>query len=379
MLPVDIVLNAETLCNLSSERQALQKAINNGEHVVIFGRRNTGKTSLVKGVCVPEFLASYKSAIVIEVDFIGVDSLLEIQTRLRIALEKGLSRTFPTKQSALKIVTALAKLRPKLELDAMSGNVELKLGIENHFEPANQLENYFEEIARLANKHYLLLVMDEFQDLDFVKGAIARIRTCLQSISVKMPIIILGSKKHLLARIFGAHRSPLAGWGRDLQISPVISQQYKEEYLRYANKSFAKVRQKLEREEFFRLCDLVQGIPEAINIVLNTILSRNRSLTSKDIRAETAIRLTIDEKSSRFEETLSRFSPNERQLLTAIAKFQPVPHLKGKVFLAALRGVAPTSVTHAAKKLEDKAEIYREKLGYVIGEPLLCEYLKATR
>ena len=379
MLPIDIILDRTSICNLSVERDVLSKAIENGEHIVIFGRRNTGKTSLVKGVCVPEFLAKSKKAVALEVDFLGVDSIAEVQTRLRIALERGLSRSFPNKQAAMKLVATLAKFRPRLELEAMTGNIEFKFVADDQIDDSMRLEQYFDEIARLASQYDLLLVMDEFQDLDFVKGAVARVRTCLQGISTKLPIIVLGSKKHLLAHIFAAYRAPMANWGKDLEISPVTSQKYQDEYFNYASGYFAAENLDLERKQFVELCRRTQGIPEAINIVLNYCLSKGKSLTSQDLATETAIHLTLLEKSSRFEEVLSRFSPNERQLLAAIAKFQPVPQLKAKTFLAHLRGMAPTSITTAAKKLEDKAEIYKEKLGYVVGDPLLGEYLKSTR
>ena len=379
MLPIDIILDRTSICNLSVERDVLSKAIENGEHIVIFGRRNTGKTSLVKGVCVPEFLAKSKKAVALEVDFLGVDSIAEVQTRLRIALERGLSRSFPNKQAAMKLVATLVKFRPRLELEAMTGNIEFKFVADDQIDDSMRLEQYFDEIARLASQYDLLLVMDEFQDLDFVKGAVARVRTCLQGISTKLPIIVLGSKKHLLAHIFAAYRAPMANWGKDLEISPVTSQKYQDEYFNYASGYFAAENLDLERKQFVELCRRTQGIPEAINIVLNYCLSKGKSLTSQDLATETAIHLTLLEKSSRFEEVLSRFSPNERQLLAAIAKFQPVPQLKAKTFLAHLRGMAPTSITTAAKKLEDKAEIYKEKLGYVVGDPLLGEYLKSTR
>ena len=379
MLPIDIILDRTSICNLSVERDVLSKAIENGEHIVIFGRRNTGKTSLVKGVCVPEFLAKSKKAVALEVDFLGVDSIAEVQTRLRIALERGLSRSFPNKQAAMKLVATLAKFRPRLELEAMTGNIEFKFVADDQIDDSMRLEQYFDEIARLASQYDLLLVMDEFQDLDFVKGAVARVRTSLQGISTKLPIIVLGSKKHLLAHIFAAYRAPMANWGKDLEISPVTSQKYQDEYFNYASGYFAAENLDLERKQFVELCRRTQGIPEAINIVLNYCLSKGKSLTSQDLATETAIHLTLLDKSSRFEEVLSRFSPNERQLLAAIAKFQPVPQLKAKTFLAHLRGMAPTSITTAAKKLEDKAEIYKEKLGYVVGDPLLGEYLKSTR
>ena len=379
MLPIDIILDRTSICNLSVERDVLSKAIENGEHIVIFGRRNTGKTSLVKGVCVPEFLAKSKKAVALEVDFLGVDSIAEVQTRLRIALERGLSRSFPNKQAAMKLVATLETFRPRLELEAMTGNIEFKFVADDQTDDSMRLEQYFDEIARLASQYDLLLVMDEFQDLDFIKGAVARVRTCLQGISTKLPIIVLGSKKHLLAHIFAAYRAPMANWGKDLEISPVTSQKYQDEYFNYASGYFAAKNLDLERKQFVELCRRTQGIPEAINIVLNYCLSKGKSLTSQDLATETAIHLTLLEKSSRFEEVLSRFSPNERQLLAAIAKFQPVPQLKAKTFLAHLRGMAPTSITTAAKKLEDKAEIYKEKLGYVVGDPLLGEYLKSTR
>ena len=330
-------------------------------------------------MCVPEFLAKSKKAVALEVDFLGVDSIAEVQTRLRIALERGLSRSFPNKQAAMKLVATLAKFRPRLELEAMTGNIEFKFVADDQTDDSMRLEQYFDEIARLASQYDLLLVMDEFQDLDFIKGAVARVRTCLQGISTKLPIIVLGSKKHLLAHIFAAYRAPMANWGKDLEISPVTSQKYQDEYFNYASGYFAAENLDLERKQFVELCRRTQGIPEAINIVLNYCLSKGKSLTSQDLATETAIHLTLLEKSSRFEEVLSRFSPNERQLLAAIAKFQPVPQLKAKTFLANLRGMAPTSITTAAKKLEDKAEIYKEKLGYVVGDPLLGEYLKSTR
>jgi len=124
MLPIDIILDRTSICNLSVERDVLSKAIENGEHIVIFGRRNTGKTSLIKGVCVPEFLAKSKKTVALEVDFLGVDSIAEVQTRLRIALERGLSRSFPNKQAAMKLVATLETFRPRLELEAMTGNID---------------------------------------------------------------------------------------------------------------------------------------------------------------------------------------------------------------------------------------------------------------
>jgi AAA+ ATPase superfamily predicted ATPase len=40
------LLNEDEICNLASERKAIQKAVERGSKLVVYGRRNFGKTSL---------------------------------------------------------------------------------------------------------------------------------------------------------------------------------------------------------------------------------------------------------------------------------------------------------------------------------------------
>jgi hypothetical protein len=200
----------------------------------------------------------------------------------------------------------------------------------------------------------------------------------LQRLQEHTPVVILGSKKHLLSRIFADHRAPLAGWGRDILIPEVSTQRYVDEYYQFVEAYFHQVDKSLAKDAFEYLLEKVQGIPESINIVCNFIL---RSAWSHIGLAEVmiALRGSVEERRSRYEEMVSRLKLNERNVLTALAKNQPVKQPKSKEFLNTVGTVAPTSVFNAIKNLEDQAEIYRTEDGYVIADPLLGVYLRLTR
>ena len=51
----DELLNKDEICNLKSEADFLRKAVSRNEKVVVYGRRNMGKTSLLKNVIAEEF------------------------------------------------------------------------------------------------------------------------------------------------------------------------------------------------------------------------------------------------------------------------------------------------------------------------------------
>ena len=213
----DVVLEASDICNLENEVKILEKEISQGRRVVMYGRRNTGKTSLVQAIILPHFLSKNKKLLIIDVDMMGVSSLQEIQRRLRIAFERGLSKANPGQSYLSVLIKSIRGIRPALNLSPTSGELSFSLGIDTGAaEP--ELEDLFSAIVKYHKAHGTLIVFDEFQDISEIKGAQALIRGVLQRLPSDLPVIILGSKKNLLAKIFAVPQAPLAGWGRDVQI-----------------------------------------------------------------------------------------------------------------------------------------------------------------
>ena len=61
----DALLEEKDICNLHEERERIFKGIERNEKMVIYGKRNTGKTSLIKNVIVPWFQKKHSNHFVL--------------------------------------------------------------------------------------------------------------------------------------------------------------------------------------------------------------------------------------------------------------------------------------------------------------------------
>lgn len=366
---VDSILAKEDICNLEADSQFLFESMIRGDHIVFFGRRNMGKTSLVLSKVIPEYKASIKNALVVVADFLGVQSEAEVLSRVKSALEDALVETFPTQAKLKKIASTILSLRPIIQLDGQTG--ELQLSLDAKLKGQATLTALFSEMKNLAKANPILLVFDEFQDIVNIKGMDAKMRTELQKLPAKSPTLVMGSKKHLLSQLFSLPQAPLAGWGVDYEISSISP----TEFLPYLNERFKIFHKNIGIEETKYLCDLMENIPEAILYVCMTLCrSPSHSVISKD-DIDAAIERTVDLRRGRYEESLEVFTRSERLFMTEVARLQPVKSPTGKEFIQAAQ-LSSAGILKITRKLEDLGLIYRSKEGLSLSDPLLATYIR---
>lgn len=365
----DSVLNENDICNYTKLRKSLISDLKEGKKVVLYGLRNTGKTSLVKSAVKPALRKA--GFLVIYADFFGVRTLEQISERLHNAIQVSLLEDFPFKTKFGAFLKSLKTLRPVLKTDPMDG---VSLSLEFPGKSNGSLQQIFQMLQEIHKKHPVILAFDEFQDIHYVKQAEALFRSELQLLHSRLGVIFLGSKKHMLAKIFGDPKAPLAGVGVDYDIAPIDF----EEYHKYILERFKTHHLKMDLEESIFLQEALLRIPEAINIVCDYI-SRNYNNTkvTQDIIVE-AIQKVTDSKQSRYEEWLSFMTPNEQKVLAAIAKNGPVKTPSGTKFLAQVR-ISQKGMSNIIKKMNDEALIYHTNSGYIIPDPLLSSYLRRHR
>ncbi len=366
----DTVLLSDAICNLKTEQMALLKSVENGQRVVIFGRRNTGKTSLVKSVVIANFQKNYTSSLAIFVDFLGVKDLDDIEIRLRIALQDSLAKAFPTQEKLRAVAELLKNIRPQMSIDALTGEASFTITSTSNTKKI-RMDELFETIALYHRKNRALLVMDEFQDIALVQGAQAKLRTLMQNLPNDLPIIVLGSKKHLLSKIFAAPKAPFANWGRDLEIPPIKTSDYHP----YIQMRFDARQLQISPESVRFLQDQMNDIPESINLICQEVM--NDSEISGEIgpkQLSMAINRLLENRNGRFEEYLTTFTSNEIHVLRAISLSGPIKSPSSKAFLAA-SGVSSAGVLKIIKTLENDAILYRMPEGYILADPLLAKYL----
>jgi Cdc6-like AAA superfamily ATPase len=93
---VDRILERHDICNLKQTANILVKGVMAGRNQVFYGKRNTGKTSLVRSVVFEEFSKKNPKALTLFVDLLAVRSLEDLAQRIVMALGHAFSQKFPS-------------------------------------------------------------------------------------------------------------------------------------------------------------------------------------------------------------------------------------------------------------------------------------------
>lgn len=366
----ETILQPENICNLTQDRADLLESVTNGERVVFFGRRNTGKSSLVKSIIIPAYKKANKESMAVFVDLMGVTSIESITKRINYAIEQALSECSKTEQVLTMIGKIIKKARPSISLDPITGTPAITLGLDLQG-PEQNIYALFNLLAAYHEKQGILIVIDEFQDIAYVKEAAAILRNVMQNLPGRLPIVILGSKKHLLSNLFANPNAPFASWGKFQEISKISA----VEYQKYIQERFLEKKLLIDKNATTYLIKLLDNIPEAINIVSDQLLKSHKNTQINNDQINVALKKTLDNRSSLFEERFLRFSPKERTFLEQLAKEAPVSQLTSKYFLTKTN-LSAGGASALIKRLEEDAVIYKTSEGYVVSDPLMSYYLK---
>lgn len=369
----DRLVDRENICDLEAERKQIKKLVEQKQNIVLYAQRNYGKTSLVKNVIMEDFRKKNKKSFVFFVDLMGVKDLDSITSRLKHGLEQSIKESFPIKSLANSIGGFFTSLNPVISYDAAIGIPTVRLEPGSQIKKPITIEDIFRNIGEISKKMPTLIVLDEFQDVALVKEAESLFRNAFQQLK-SLPIIILGSKKHLLRNIFSMPKSPLASFGKDVVIESINYDKYHD----YIIERFAKKKLKIAREDSKYLQDLMHRQPEAINLLCYEIFQGNNDKKiDKKIISE-ALQQILVARRKRFETMLDGFFASEEKVLIGIAKENRVSQPQGKNFISKVELTAK-SVKSNINKLMDRGILDVEADAYYICDPLLSLYLKYFR
>lgn len=368
----DKILESDEICNLSNEKQKILQCIASNKNLVVYGRRNIGKTSVLKNLVIPAIVKKHPNTFIMFADLLGVKTIDQITTRLLAAFRLGFNKSKPKDAFMKKVFESIKHLRPVMTIDPVTGP-SFTLGVSNdHTVP--RLSQLFREINELSKSVPIVIILDEFQDIHFVEEAAGLLRDCFQNLKKNCSIVVSGSKKHILATMFGRSRAAFSGFGQDLEFQEIPY----NEYTTYINERFLKVAKSIDHETSIYLQDLMYRVPEAINILCDEISdSGTKKKIEKNCVLEGLARV-LDQRQGRFEETISRFNASESRVLTVIAKSNGIEKPAGKEFVSKCE-LSPRGVKKILDKLMNTAEVYRWQGKYILAEPLLHHYLRHYR
>lgn len=371
------LVDRANICNLTNESDQLVKALQTSDKMVIYGKRDSGKTSLIKNRVIPDWLEKTPGGMAIYAELYGVKSIEDVAEKLTIYFNKAYQTTFTIRATLKATARTLGGLRPSF---AISPDGSMEASLRGEAEGSPKVENFFKWVVKLhKNGIPVAIILDEFQDIAFAKGAEEILREELQNLDFDIPVIVLGSKQHLLAKIFQKPKAPFFNWGKRLEIRALPIDEYNayilERFRDHSITADSKTLENLQKTLLFN--------PEAINMFCSHIVHqfgdhRTDTVTLETPMIEALLKEYVSSMGGEFETYLDSYTKNEAKVLTLIAKSGTLSNPLGKDTLGSLR-LSASGMRKILGKLLDHADIYRESKGLVLSKPLLMHYLRDWR
>lgn len=370
----DSILDEENICNLEKEKQTILKGVDNGLKLLVYGKRNMGKTSLIKNVIAKSWLRRHSSGFFIYVDLMGVKQISQISERMTIAFSEAYNDCFKMKSVFNNMLKIIKGIKPSIELDE-NGYPKLSFGIVGG-EKIRPFPDILKQLDLIyASNIPILLVLDEFQDIALIDEAEALFRSGLEHMDSQIPVVISGSKQHQLNRIFACPKAPFFNWGTHVYFEAIDYQ----DYWKYMHERFEQEGFRISFENSVYLQNKMSRMPEAINRLCFALLFHDipkGEVTKEDIRS--GLSKVISDRRNEPEIYLSGFTTAEQKVIVNIAKMEPVLHPQGKDFIQSINLTAP-GVRKIMMKLENETVVYKEEPGYILADPLLKQHILRYR
>ena len=308
----------------------------------------------------------------------GVKSILDVAEKLTLYFNKAYQSTFSFKATLKSTAKVLKGLRPTVSLSP-DGSLEASLrgGGDS---PTPRVEHFFDHVLKLHHEGIkIAIILDEFQDVALADGAEVILREEMQKLPFEIPVIILGSKQHLLAKIFQKPKAPFFNWGKRLEIGPLPIGEYND----YMRQRLADHGIESDEGTLAHIQETLLYNPEAVNMFCSHIVYQmgdgkaETSVLSRDI-VDMLLHDYVASRGGEFETYLDAYTKNEIKVLTLIAKKGVLLNPMGKETIGKLR-ISVSGLRKTLNKFLDHADVYREGKGFVLSKPLLMHYLRDWR
>jgi len=352
-------------------KDLLSRFLSGQSNVVLYGPRRYGKSSLVA-----ELAGDLERAGIpcVTIDVVKVPS---IDMFVSAYATKVYRRLAPVTFEFRKLVTFLKSLRPKMTLD-QAGEAGLS------FEPSDApigSEALTEVLdlpqKLLSGKRRAVVVFDEFQEVKDLlpnDGFERIMRSAIQS-HRNVSYIFLGSRYHILRRMFTDHNRPFY----KSAITILLDKPPVEESIRFVVDRFASAGKSIERKAAEHLVAKIENIPyfiqqlgfETFRLVDD---ARRKSVSSADVDAAYANLSGFNR--DQYEQLMITLSVAQKKLLIALARERTNEF--GDTYRKRYALGVSSTVNSAKAKLMEDGLIELSGGQYVVADPFFAHFLRTT-
>jgi AAA+ ATPase superfamily predicted ATPase len=355
------VVKEDSFCNRKKELMDIIRAIQNSEKLFIYSERRFGKTSLVRLAL--EKLPK-KEYICIYVDLWPTDGELSFITILAKAIAESISTTA---DKLLDITKSLFnRLIPTVTIDE-EGKPTVIFGLSKSTKTGLELDEVLNAPHKIIKerKQKVVVVFDEFQQiLEYGSDMLERkLRSIIQT-QQEISYIFLGSKKHLIQKMFLDKSRPLYRSGGHYPLKPID----KKDWLPFLQKKFSDVGNKqITDEQVFAICKLTEGHPfytQYLSHVLWELCEENNKVTDEMIKS--AVNTLLERENYAYTTLWESLSINQRRLLKGLASEEIGVKPFASDFFQKYNIASASTTQRAIKSLLEKDIIDKDNGSFVI-------------
>ena len=354
------VVRGDAFCNREKELAALLRAVENGEKLFVYSERRFGKTSLVRLALekLPEehYLSAY-------VDLWPTDGAVSFAMATAKAIAESMSTTADKLLDIAR--TFFGRLVPSVTLDE-EGKPKVTFGVSSANVPGPELDEVLAAPAEIAvrGKRKVVVVFDEFQQILEYGGDMVerRLRSIIQN-HEDVSYIFLGSRKHLIQKMFLDKSRPLYRAGGHYPLGPI----HEKHWLPFIRMRFIGAGKQIADRHIHSICSLTEGHPfytQHLCHVLWELCEEHTPVTADLI--ESAIQILLDRESYAYTTLWESLSMNQRRLLSGLANELSGVKPFASDFIGRYRLRAASNVQRAVDSLLERDVIDYENGSFVI-------------
>jgi hypothetical protein len=365
----------EAFTDREEEIRELTADIRNGQDVVVFGRRRYGKTSLVWRVS-RDLIA--RGLLVAHVDLMTAPTKQLLAEKLARTIHADIaSRVERARERALQVFRGL-RVQPRITIDPDDGSVSF--AFDTARTPADvdaTLERLLELPGELGaeRKRKVALVLDEFQEITELDPHLPKLLRAVFQTQPEVAHVYLGSKRHLLQRIFNDANEPFWRSAKQMELGLIPVPRFRE----FLRARFAATGKRVDDAVLDPMLELTHGHPYATQELAYFVWEQ---AGSRKRVTETDLRLALDNllrsEHAHFSLLWEESSRDQRLLLLALADAPGRPYSAD--FAARHSLPAATNVQKALTALTRRELVAKQPDGeQAIVEPFLADWLRRTQ
>ena len=352
-------------CNRKEETKTLIGAIENGRNLTLMSLRRMGKTGLIRHAFQELNTKKFNT---IYVDLLHTTDQQALVREFAKATLNQLSIGV-MKASLQKITSIFSSVRPTFTVDPLSGEPSVEVNIQHPKEGEKTLE----EIFSLLEKHScrVIVAFDEFQMITNYpeKNTEAKLRSYIQHLT-NVVFIYSGSQKYILSSMFGDTKRPFYQSTQYLSLEAI----QQKEYVQFIANHFKKAEIEITKSEIESILEWTYYHTFYVQYFCNRFFDLKKS--DSNSTTHDAIEKIFQENESIFTNYRTLLTPQQVQLLTAIAKEGLVNQPTSKDFLSKHR-LTSSGIQRTLPSLMQKEFITKEKEGYRVYDVFLGRWLAA--